>query len=34
MFSVAMALNVLIGSGVIQDWATHQIGYSLTACHN
>lgn len=26
-------LNGLIGSGVIQDWATHQIGHSLTAYH-
>ncbi|MDE5031993.1 iron-containing alcohol dehydrogenase, partial [Francisella tularensis subsp. holarctica] len=24
----------LIGSGVVQDWASHQIGHSLTACHN
>ncbi|APC91735.1 NADH-dependent alcohol dehydrogenase [Francisella opportunistica] len=34
MFSATMALNGLIGSGVVQDWATHQIGHSLTACHN
>ena len=34
MFSATMALNGLIGSGVAQDWATHEIGHSLTACYN
>ncbi|MDE5001005.1 iron-containing alcohol dehydrogenase, partial [Francisella tularensis subsp. holarctica] len=34
LFSSTMALNGLIGSGVVQDLATHQIGHSLTACHN
>ncbi|MDE5010943.1 iron-containing alcohol dehydrogenase, partial [Francisella tularensis subsp. holarctica] len=34
MFSATMALNGLIGSVVLQDLATHQIGHSLTASHN
>ncbi len=33
MWSATMALNGLIGSGVPQDWATHQIGHELTALH-
>jgi len=33
MFSATMALNGLIGLGVPQDWATHQIGHELTALH-
>jgi NADP-dependent alcohol dehydrogenase len=31
MWSATMALNGLIGSGVIHDWATHMIGHELTA---
>lgn len=31
MWSATMALNGLIGAGVPQDWATHQIGHELTA---
>lgn len=31
MWSAALALNNLIGSGVPQDWATHMIGHELTA---
>ncbi len=33
MWSATMALNGLIGAGVPQDWATHQIGHELTALH-
>lgn len=33
MWSATMALNGLIGSGVIHDWATHMIGHELTALH-
>ncbi len=33
MWSATMALNGLIGVGVPQDWATHQIGHELTALH-
>lgn len=33
MWSATMALNGLIGVGVPQDWATHQIGHELTAYH-
>lgn len=33
MWSATMALNGLIGVGVPQDWATHQIGHELTAFH-
>ncbi len=33
MWSATMALNGLIGTGVPQDWATHQIGHELTALH-
>ncbi len=31
MFSATMALNGLIGTGVIHDWSTHDIGHELTA---
>lgn len=31
MWSATMGLNGLIGSGVMQDWATHMIGHELTA---
>ncbi len=31
MWSAAMALNMLIGVGVPQDWSTHMIGHELTA---
>ena len=34
MWSETMALNNLIGSGVLQDWATHMIGHELTAIHH
>jgi NADP-dependent alcohol dehydrogenase len=34
MWAATMALNGLIGTGVPQDWATHQIGHELTAFHN
>jgi NADP-dependent alcohol dehydrogenase len=33
MWSATMALNGLIGAGVPQDWATHNIGHELTAFH-
>jgi NADP-dependent alcohol dehydrogenase len=33
MWSAALALNGLIGSGVPQDWATHMIGHEITAAH-
>lgn len=33
MWCATMALNGLIGVGVPQDWATHQIGHELTALH-
>jgi NADP-dependent alcohol dehydrogenase len=31
MLCATMALNGLIGCGVVQDWATHFIGHELTA---
>ena len=31
MWTATMALNGLIGAGVVQDWATHMIGHELTA---
>jgi NADP-dependent alcohol dehydrogenase len=31
VWSATMALNGLIGSGVVPDWATHMIGHELTA---
>lgn len=34
MWAATMALNGLIGCGVPQDWATHQIGHELTAFHH
>lgn len=34
MWTATMALNGLIGCGVPQDWATHEIGHELTALHN
>ncbi len=33
MWAATMALNGLIGMGVPQDWATHQIGHHLTALY-
>ena len=33
VWCATMALNGLIGCGVPQDWATHQIGHELTAFH-
>ncbi|MDD4994019.1 MAG: iron-containing alcohol dehydrogenase [Paludibacter sp.] len=33
MWSATIALNGIIGSGVPQDWATHDIGHELTALH-
>jgi NADP-dependent alcohol dehydrogenase len=33
MWAATMALNGLIGVGVKNDWATHQIGHDLTALH-
>ncbi len=33
MWSTTMALNGLIGSGVVHDWSTHMIGHELTALH-
>lgn len=33
MWASTMALNGLIGTGVAQDWSTHQIGHELTALH-
>lgn len=34
MWVATMALNGLIGAGVPQDWATHQIGHELTTLYN
>lgn len=34
MWTATMALNGLIGAGVPQDWATHQVGHELTALYN
>jgi len=33
MFAATLALNGLIGVGVPQDWATHEIGHELTALY-
>ncbi|MBC3765111.1 iron-containing alcohol dehydrogenase [Neptunicella marina] len=33
MWNATQALNGLIGAGVPQDWATHQIGHELTALY-
>ncbi len=33
MWCASMALNGLIGAGVPQDWATHNIGHELTALY-
>jgi len=33
MWTANQALNGLIGSGVVQDWATHMIGHELTALY-
>jgi NADP-dependent alcohol dehydrogenase len=33
MWAATQALNGLIGSGVVHDWATHMIGHELTANH-
>ena len=33
MWAATMGLNGLIAVGVVEDWATHQIGHELTACH-
>lgn len=32
-YSATMALNGLIGAGVVQDWSTHNIGHELTALY-
>ncbi len=34
MLSATLALNDMIGMGVIQDWAAHRIGYELTIYYN
>lgn len=34
LWCTTMALNGLIGAGVMQDWATHMIGHELTALYN
>ncbi len=34
VWSATMALNGLIGQGVVQDWATHMLSHPLTAIHN
>lgn len=34
VWSATMALNGLIATGVITDWATHSIGHELTVLHN
>ncbi|MBN2617800.1 MAG: iron-containing alcohol dehydrogenase [Spirochaetales bacterium] len=33
MWASTSALNGYIGVGVVQDWATHQIGHEITACY-
>lgn len=33
MWGATMALNGLIGSGVVHDWATHMIGHEITALY-
>lgn len=33
MWAATMGLNGLIAVGVVEDWATHQIGHELTAFH-
>jgi len=33
MFSATMALNHLIGMGVLQDWSSHMIGHEITALY-
>jgi len=33
MWSATLALNMLIGCGVPQDWSTHMIGHELTALY-
>jgi len=33
MWAASNALNTLIGSGVPQDWATHNIGHEITALY-
>lgn len=32
-YAATMALNGLIGAGVVQDWSTHTIGHELTALY-
>lgn len=32
-YAATMALNGLIGAGVVQDWSTHNIGHELTALY-
>lgn len=34
MWCATMALNGLIGAGVVQDWSTHMIGHELTALYD
>lgn len=33
-YAATMALNGMIGAGVVQDWSTHNIGHELTALYN
>lgn len=33
MLSATLALNDMIGMGMVQDWATHRLGYELTTRH-
>jgi len=33
MWCASNALNMLINSGVVQDWSTHIIGHEITALH-
>src|SRR5699024_2301103 len=32
-YAATMALNGMIGAGVVQDWSTHNIGHELTALY-
>lgn len=33
MWAATMALNEILGVGVVQDWASHAIGHELTALY-
>lgn len=33
-YAATMALNGMIGAGVVQDWSTHNIGHELTALYD